>query len=101
MTELGEGPENTMHRSAVQDLVVMIPMAIKVQTEGDHVVALLPAWLLPVDLLVTAPTEAEAIHALREKMRSYWGKTEQPNTSINGERSESAAQQSWAEARRG
>ena len=68
-----------MHRSEVKNHVVMIPMAIKVQTEGGHAVALLPAWLLPVDLLVTAPTQAEAIHALQEKMRAYWGKTEQPN----------------------
>jgi hypothetical protein len=81
MNELGLGlGGNTMHRSKVKNHVVMIPMAIKVQTEGDHAVALLPGWLLPVGLLATAPTQAEAIHALQEKMMAYWGKNEQPNT---------------------
>jgi hypothetical protein len=93
MNELGLGlGENTMHRSKVKNHVVMIPMAIKVQREGEHFVAVLPAWQLPIDNLVTSSSYTMAVEMLQERMRRHWcGPTEQPNTPINGERSESAA----------
>ncbi len=65
--------ETSMPRSEVRDLVVMIPMRIKVQTEGDHVVAVLPGWILPINNLVTGLTESAAVEALQEKMRQHWG----------------------------
>lgn len=70
-----------MNRGPVEHTVVMMPMMIQVQREGDYFVAVLPAWQLPVGNLVTASSYTLAVEMLQDRMRRHWGgPTEKPNT---------------------
>ena len=72
-----------MNRGPVKHKVVMMPMMINVQREGDRFVAALPAWQLPIDNLVTSSSYTMAVEMLQERMRRHWcGYTEQPNTKL-------------------
>ena len=63
-----------MNRSDVVKHVVLMPMRVHAQQEGDKTVLLMPAWQLPHGLLVTGVDMDDALEKLEEKMRQYWGK---------------------------
>jgi len=62
-----------MRRGVVKRVVVMIPMEIKLQQDGERVIAVLPGWLLPINTFVEANSEEEAVMSLQDEMRKYWG----------------------------
>jgi hypothetical protein len=61
-----------MKRGEVIDYVIEIPMKIKIQSEGDKIVAVLPAYHLPLHILVEEDDMETAIEALRDKVLLYW-----------------------------
>ena len=62
-------------RDKPSERVVLIPMMVKFQRENDNeVVAVLPAWRLPLNLIATGKTETEALNKLDAMMREYWSK---------------------------
>ena len=63
-----------MNRGPVIDHIVLMPMRVHAQREGDKTVLLMPAWQLPHDLLVYGDDMDDALEKLEEKMRQYWGK---------------------------
>ena len=66
-----------MKRSAVVDGVVLMPMKIKMQWDGDKLIVVMPGWQLPATgtILAEGDSVAEATEALREKMREYWNRS--------------------------
>lgn len=63
-----------MKRSEVVEHVVLMPMKIKTQWEGDKLVAVMPGWELPVvGLMVEGNSMADALAKLESKMRRHWG----------------------------
>ena len=63
-----------MKRSEVVEHIVLMPMRIKTQWEGDKLVAVMPGWSLPAGgLMVEANNTAEALAKLEGRMREYWG----------------------------
>lgn len=69
-------------RGEIENHVVMIPMRIQTQWEDGKLVAFLPAWTLPHDLLVTGENMKDALEKLERLMHKHWG---HPQT---GERNE-------------
>jgi len=62
-----------MKRSGVFELVVLMPMRVRMQWEGEKLVAVMPGWLLPDrGLLVEGRNVSEALDMLERKMRQYW-----------------------------
>jgi hypothetical protein len=64
---------NDMKRSEVIEHVVLMPMKIKTQWEGDVLVAVMPAWNLPTNLIVKAKNLRDALDKLEALMRKHWG----------------------------
>jgi hypothetical protein len=64
---------NDMKRSEVIERVVLMPMKIKTQWEGDVLVAVMPAWNLPTNLIVKAKNSQDALDKLEALMRKHWG----------------------------
>ena len=62
-----------MKRSEVVEHVVLMPMKIKTQWEGDELVAVMPAWTLPTNLLVKGRNTQDALDKLELLMRKHWG----------------------------
>lgn len=62
-----------MSRGPVIDRLTMMPMMIKLQREGDKIVALMPAHALPTGLIAEGPDDESAIYELRKKMIRYFG----------------------------
>jgi hypothetical protein len=60
-------------RIDVVDHVVLMPMRIKTQWEGDKLIAVMPAWRLPTGLVVEGDYMADALDKLERQMRQYWG----------------------------
>jgi hypothetical protein len=67
-----------MKRSEVFEQVVMMPMKIKTQWEGDELVAVMPAWTLPTNLLVKGRNTKEAVSMLEALMLKHWGVPSSP-----------------------
>ena len=63
-----------MTRSDVVKHVVLMPMRVHAQQEGDKMVIKCPAWQLPHGLLVEGVDMDDALEKLEEKMWQYWGK---------------------------
>lgn len=61
-----------MKRGEVIEQVSLMPMKIKLQREGDNLVAVMPAWQLPFGLMVERDNYDDALEALRLKMYEYW-----------------------------
>ena len=61
-----------MARWPVVHHIVLIPMKICTQIEGDKTLAVMPAWALPNGLIESWTDQASAIKSLREKMAIYW-----------------------------
>ena len=75
----------TVKRSEVVEHVVLMPMKIKTQWEGDKLVAVMPGWSLPAGgLMVEANNTADALEKLEHRMREYWGASS--NASLTGGR---------------
>ena len=73
-----------MKRSEVVEHVVLMPMKIKTQWEGDKLLAVMPGWSLPAGgLMVEASNTAEALAKLEHRMREYWGASS--NAEIRGD----------------
>jgi hypothetical protein len=64
---------NDMKRSEVIEHIVLMPMKIKTQWEGDVLVAVMPAWNLPTNLIVKATNSQDALDKLEALMRKHWG----------------------------
>lgn len=63
-----------MKRTDVVEHVLLMPMRIKTQWEGDKLIAVMPAWRLPTQgLLVEGDNMADALDKLEHRMRQYWG----------------------------
>jgi hypothetical protein len=62
-----------MKRSGIIEHVVLMPMRIHTQWEGDKMVAVMPAWRLPTGLMVEGENVADALGKLEDQMRRYWG----------------------------
>jgi hypothetical protein len=65
--------ERNMKRSEVVEHVVLMPMKVKTQWEDDEVVAVMPCWVLPHNLIVKGRNTREAIAKLEALMRQHWG----------------------------
>ena len=61
-----------MTRGPVVHHIVMIPMKICTQIEGDETIAVMPAWVLPNGLIASGTDQASAIESLRQMMSEYW-----------------------------
>lgn len=62
-----------MKRSDVVEHVVLMPMRIKTQWEGDKLVAVMPGWQLPpAGLIVEGESMVDALDKLDRRMRQYW-----------------------------
>lgn len=61
-----------MDRGDVVEYVTPMPMQIKLQREGNRVVAMLPAYNLPMGMMAKADSMDDAIEALRVKVRKCW-----------------------------
>ena len=72
-----------MERSEVVDHVVLMPMQIKMQREGGKLIAVMPGWLLPTNLIVEGSDTDDALDKLRQRMRQYWG-VEPSSDNVNG-----------------
>ena len=59
-------------RGPVEYRVVLMPMQIKVQREGDAFVAAMPAWQLPVGLIAEGCRLECAVENLANRMREHW-----------------------------
>jgi len=66
-----------MARGEVVEYVTYMQTQIRLQREGDKVVAMLPAYQLPFGMVVEADSTDEAIEALMVKVRKYWHRTEE------------------------
>ncbi len=62
-----------MSRGPVIDRLTMMPMMIKLQREGDKIVAKMPAYVLPTGLIAEGPDDDSAIYELRKKMICHFG----------------------------
>lgn len=60
-------------RSEVEHHVVLMPMRIQTQWDNGKLIALLPAWHLPTDLLVTGANMKDALDKLERRMHQHWG----------------------------
>jgi hypothetical protein len=54
--------------------IVMMPMMVQWQREGEAFVVSLPSWQLPINNTATASTYVNAVKALEQQMREHWGK---------------------------
>jgi len=61
-----------MNRGPVIHRVVLVPMQICTQQEGNRVVAVMPSWTLPTRMIAEGSDTDEAISVLREMMSDYW-----------------------------
>lgn len=61
-----------MNRGDVIEYVTHMPMSIRLQREGDKVIAVLPAYHLPMGMMVEADSTDDAIDLLRVKVHKYW-----------------------------
>ena len=61
-----------MTRGPVVHHIVMIPMKICTQIEGDKTLAVMPAWVLPNGLIESGIDQASAIESLHQRMAEYW-----------------------------
>ena len=60
-----------MKRGPIVHHVVMIPMRICTQTDGDKTLAILPAWALKQKIACGIDQES-AIDSLHQRMAEYW-----------------------------
>jgi hypothetical protein len=66
-------------RGPVFHTIVMMPMMVQWQREGDAIVVSLPSWQLPLHNTVTASSYAMAVEALQQQMREHWGIKDSPD----------------------
>ena len=62
-----------MSRGPVIDRLATVPMMIKLQREGDKIVSMMPAYVLPTGLIAEGPDDDSAIYELRKKMIRHFG----------------------------
>jgi hypothetical protein len=61
-----------MNKGPVIYRVLLVPMKICTQTEGERTVAIMPAWTLPKETIADGLDIDDAVSNLREKMAIYW-----------------------------
>lgn len=60
-------------RGEIENHVVLMPIRVKTQWEDGKLVAMIPAWQLPDDMLVTGANMKDALGKLERRMHQHWG----------------------------